>query len=242
MAIQPDSSHTHRRHQSRVTATLKALIRTRITTGALVVLPILITIWVVWVVFSWLRWCSEWMVRAVLTSQWLGRQLQSLGMTWTGFTEQELHEPKVQWSVGIFSVALTFFLLYIIGMFAANIVGRRVLDLVDQVVERVPLAKTIYRSIKQILGTFSGDKGQNFQRVALIPSPARRCAASGSSPTSSATPSPAKSSVPSSSLPRLTRPPAICRYSNAAISPSWIGPSRKACAPLCPPAFSNPTF
>ncbi len=174
MAIQPDNLHHHRRHQSRVTATLKALIRTRITAGALVVLPILITIWVVWVVFSWLRWCSEWLVRAVLTSQWLGDQLQSLGMTWTGFTAQELREPRIQWSVGIFSVVLTFFLLYIIGMFAANIVGRRVLDLIDQIVERVPLAKTVYRSIKQIIGTFSGDKGQNFQRVALIPFPSEK--------------------------------------------------------------------
>jgi uncharacterized membrane protein len=62
-------------------------------------------------------------------------------------------------------------LLYIIGLFAANLVGRRVLEILDRTVERVPLVKTVYRSIKQMLSTLTSDQTQNFQRVALVPFP-----------------------------------------------------------------------
>jgi uncharacterized membrane protein len=77
----------------------------------------------------------------------------------------------VQWTVPIVAVLLTFGVLYVIGLFTANYFGRRLINLFEQFVERVPMVKTIYRAIKQILGSFHGDQTRNFQRVALIPFP-----------------------------------------------------------------------
>jgi uncharacterized membrane protein len=71
--------------------------------------------------------------------------------------------------VAAFSVLLTIFLLYIIGLFAANIVGRRVIGAMELILDRVPLVKSIYRATKQIFATFSGEKAQSFHGVALFP-------------------------------------------------------------------------
>ena len=160
-----------KRRGSRIGATVKRLIRTRVTAGLVTILPIMITIWVVQIIFTWMRNSSQWLVEAVLEGRWVGVLPESWGIQWSGFTHEELSLPAVQWSIALFSVLLTFFVLYVIGLFTANIVGRRALELIELIVERVPLVKTVYRSLKQILATFSGDDSPNFQRVALIPFP-----------------------------------------------------------------------
>jgi|GEM_PF-370462 len=83
----------------------------------------------------------------------------------------EILPLRMQLSVSIVSVLLTVILLYGIGLFAANLIGRRVIYGMESLVDKVPLVKTVYRSSKQILATFTGEQGQSFQRVALIPFP-----------------------------------------------------------------------
>jgi len=159
--------------RSRVLGTLRALIRTRITAGLLTVLPIVVTIWLVRVIFGWLRDASIWVVNYFLLSSW-GRELLA---EW-GVPEQALLERglaalplRLQWGVSIFSVLLTFFLLYLIGLFGANVIGRRMIYWLEQIVERLPFVKTIYRTLKQVLGLFGPEKKPGFQRVALVPFP-----------------------------------------------------------------------
>ena len=172
----PDDKPSTRR-PSRITATLKALVRTRVTAGLIVVLPIYVTFVVVKFLFGAMRDASQWVVLALLESKWFHKYVWQLELA----EGEELdlptllgQYPALDWGIAIFSVLLTIFLLYAIGVFAANMVGRRVLDLLDRVVERVPLVKTVYRGLKQILTSFSGDATQNFQRVALIPFPQDR--------------------------------------------------------------------
>jgi uncharacterized membrane protein len=168
-----------KRRGSRIGATIRALIRTRVTAGLFTILPIALTLWVVWLLFKSMRWASQWLVEAILEAKWKAVLPDSWATRWPGFTHEELSQPIIYWSISVFSVGLTFFLLYIVGLFAANIVGRRALGLVDGVVERVPLVKTVYRSLKQIVATFSSQKAQSFQRVALVPFPheGMRCVA-----------------------------------------------------------------
>ena len=167
-----------RRSQSRIWATFKALIRTRVTTGLLVVLPIYITYLLVMFVFGLLRDASLWLIVAFLSNY--GKPFYAqLGIkpeTLEGPVENVFHAlPGYgKWIVSIIAVLLTIFVLYAVGLFAANIIGRRLIDLMENLLDRVPLVKTVYRSTKQILTTFSGDQAQNFQRVALIPFPQER--------------------------------------------------------------------
>jgi len=175
-------SPQRRRRPSRLWAALRALVRTRITPGLIVVLPILITLWILRIVFSWLRDASLWGVVALLDSDWFSRTIWRYesqdGQDLNLYAFLKSH-PVLDWGIDIFCVLLTFFLLYVIGLFAANIFGRRALDMFDHFMERVPVIKTVYRATKQMLSTFSGDQTSNYQRVAVVPFPTDKLRAIG---------------------------------------------------------------
>lgn len=178
----PAADKTHEAHPSRLWAAFKALIRARITAGVITVLPILITIWVIRLIFVWMRDASRWAVLAVLESEWFQKYVWKLELA--GGERLDLQAflaqyPYLDWGIAIFSVLLTIFLLYAIGLFATNIFGRRVLELLDTIVDRVPLIKTVYRGLKQILASLGSDQMQSFRRVVLVPFPQEkmRCVA-----------------------------------------------------------------
>jgi len=192
------SSTPPRRRKSRVTATFKALLRTRITAGVLVVLPIYVTIFLIRFVFSAMRDASLWVVEAYLRSS-LGTPLldrwranvplpvgetesisvatalanleERLGRVPNQEEFLDILPAPIEWAVAIVSVLLTIVILYGIGLFAANLLGRRVINFFESALDKVPLVKTVYRSSKQILATFTGEQSREFRRAALIPFP-----------------------------------------------------------------------
>jgi uncharacterized membrane protein len=171
MAEEP-SATAPRHHRSRVAATLKALIRTRVTAGLLVVLPIWVTILLIKFVFTTMRDASQWVVLALLRADWFQGYLWRMpeGQK-VDLDELLARHPGLDWGIAIFSVLLTVVILYSIGLFTRNIVGRRLIDTFESILDKVPLVKTVYRSSKQILATFTGEQSREFQRVALIPFP-----------------------------------------------------------------------
>ena len=167
--------------RSRIVATLRALVHTRVTTGLLVVLPIYVTFIVVKFVFDLMRGSSQWIVEAYLRSKAGEPLLNTMRIDLAAATAKLGHEPTpdefmlllplmVRWGVAIFSVALTIFLLYAIGLFAANVFGKRMLATMDRLFHQLPLIKTVYSSMKQILATFTGEQAQ-FKTAALVPFP-----------------------------------------------------------------------
>jgi len=69
--------------------------------------------------------------------------------------------------LGIFLLLLV---LYIVGLIVSNIFGRRILRGLEQLTERIPIIKAIYRMGKALSGTLaqSGDS-QMFRRPVLVP-------------------------------------------------------------------------
>jgi len=159
--------------RSRVAATLKALVRARITAGLLVVLPIWVTVLLVRFVFGAMRDASLWAVLGALENTWFQEHVFKIATpNETLEVEQLLRDhPYLDWGLAVFSVLLTILLLYAIGLFAANFFGRRIIGWLETLVDKVPLVKTVYRSCKQILNTLAGGQAQSFQRVALVPFP-----------------------------------------------------------------------
>jgi uncharacterized membrane protein len=49
-------------------------------------------------------------------------------------------------------------LITIVGLFTSNVVGRSVLDLTEGLLQRLPLVKLVYTSIKDLVSAFVGDK------------------------------------------------------------------------------------
>jgi uncharacterized membrane protein len=71
--------------------------------------------------------------------------------------------------------ALSLFILvvtvYLLGAMAAHVVGRRVLGMGERVVLRVPIVKVVYSAAKQVVGTFQGKSADSFKSVVFVEFP-----------------------------------------------------------------------
>lgn len=57
------------------------------------------------------------------------------------------------------------------GMVVANLFGRQIVDAWESLLARIPLVRSVYSSVKQILETIFSSKGQAFRKVLLIEYP-----------------------------------------------------------------------
>ena len=69
---------------------------------------------------------------------------------------------------------LSLTVIFLLGLFGANFLGRRILQAVDTLILRLPLVKSIYGAVKQMVDTFQGPQ-RSFQRVVLVNIPVRGC-------------------------------------------------------------------
>lgn len=70
-------------------------------------------------------------------------------------------------------VILTLVVIFFTGLFAANIIGRRLVEIGDNLMGRIPLVRPIYNGVKQVIDTVFTPGGQSFRKVLLVefPSP-----------------------------------------------------------------------
>ncbi|MFC1965275.1 DUF502 domain-containing protein [Chloroflexota bacterium] len=62
-------------------------------------------------------------------------------------------------------------LVYLVGVVASNVLGKRLIDYGGYLLGRVPIIRPIYNSIKQIVDSFSGSGKTTFQRVVVVEFP-----------------------------------------------------------------------
>jgi uncharacterized membrane protein len=132
-------------------------IRQYILAGVLTVIPI----WVTWLVFSLLLGkLSQWgdpvagaMARSV--SEYAPR----LG-AW-------LSEP---WFNSAIAVLWTVAALYVIGWVATKVIGQRIISAFDALIDRIPLAQTIYGATKRLVAALQR-KPDGVHRVVLLEFP-----------------------------------------------------------------------
>lgn len=74
----------------------------------------------------------------------------------------------------IVNIFFVLTVIFILGLFGTNIVGRRIIAAMNALLMRVPLVNTIYGAVKQVVETFQGP-GKNFQRVVLLQFPVEGC-------------------------------------------------------------------
>lgn len=72
--------------------------------------------------------------------------------------------------LGIATTAVTIML---VGAFATNVLGKRVLQRAESYLLRVPVFRTIYAPVKQLVVAFSPDNEYGFKRVVMIEDPRR---------------------------------------------------------------------
>jgi uncharacterized membrane protein len=72
-----------------------------------------------------------------------------------------------------FGVIFAFLGLTLLGFLAANLAGRSLIALGEAILERMPIIRSIYKSVKQIFETLFSRSGTSFRRVGLIEFPGK---------------------------------------------------------------------
>jgi len=67
----------------------------------------------------------------------------------------------------------TAVVIVLVGMLARNVIGRRVLARGEMWLLKIPVFKTIYSPVKQLIAAFSPDNESSFKRVVLVEDPRR---------------------------------------------------------------------
>jgi uncharacterized membrane protein len=68
-------------------------------------------------------------------------------------------------------VIITLLVIFLTGLFTANVIGRYLLALGDGVMGRIPLVRSVYTGVKQVTQTLFTPGGQSFRKVLLVEYP-----------------------------------------------------------------------
>ncbi len=112
------------------------------TTGVLTLLPLAITIYVFFLVFTFLDSIIGNLIIAIF----------------------DYRVPGAGFAAGIL-------LIFIVGFIASNIIGKQLVALGDNIFQRLPLARGIYSSARQIIDAFTVQGKDAFQKVVLLEYP-----------------------------------------------------------------------
>jgi len=70
-------------------------------------------------------------------------------------------------------------LIFLIGMFASNFVGKKITIWFEKIIGRIPLIKTVYTPVRKIISGLSSEKTESFQKVVLVEFPQKGCKSIG---------------------------------------------------------------
>ncbi len=116
-------------------------------TGLLVLVPVVITFWVL---SSLIQTMDQSLL--LLPEQWRPQQLFGFSM------------------VGLGAI-LTVVIVFVTGLIATNIFGQQLILIWEAMLSRVPVVKSIYASVKQVSDTIFSDSGNAFRKALLIEFP-----------------------------------------------------------------------
>ncbi|MFP3939513.1 MAG: DUF502 domain-containing protein [Thermoanaerobaculia bacterium] len=68
-------------------------------------------------------------------------------------------------------LVMTLLVVLVLGWLSTNVVGRRLISVFENVVQRVPVGRTIYAATKGVLEAVSRDQAEAFTRVVLVEYP-----------------------------------------------------------------------
>ncbi|ATX80806.1 putative membrane protein [Mariprofundus aestuarium] len=83
------------------------------------------------------------------------------------------YRPEILFGVDIpgLGIILALLLIIVIGMLTTHFIGNYLMRLVDRVMERIPLVRTIYKATRQLLEATLSDSSKAFQKVVMVPFP-----------------------------------------------------------------------
>jgi len=123
---------------------MMSALRRWLLAGLLVLLPLMITIWVL-----------NWIIST------LDQTLQILPAHWQPDFLLGVHIPG-------FGVLLALGIVMVIGAITSNFLGRRLMYWWDSLLGRIPIVRSIYSSVKKVSDTLFSEKGNAFRKALLV--------------------------------------------------------------------------
>ncbi len=123
---------------------VRSRIRRYLVTGIVIWLPIVATLFVLGIFVGYLD-----KLVLLLPEKW-----------------QPVH--LIGFAVPGLGVIMALVILLITGFIASNFLGRQLLQLGEDILEHIPLVRSIYSTAKQISDTMFSKKGKSFRKVVLI--------------------------------------------------------------------------
>jgi uncharacterized membrane protein len=128
--------------KARVKRSFGKVLGAQFMTGLLAILPLGVSIWILVWVFNTI----DYILQPLIFKIW------------------DKHLPGVGFGV-------TIIIIFLIGIFARNIIGHRILRWGDSLLDKVPVFRLLYRALRQITTSFSITDNSGFMQVVLVDFP-----------------------------------------------------------------------
>jgi uncharacterized membrane protein len=86
-------------------------------------------------------------------------------------THKDAGKGEMYWYWSLFALVLAALIVTLIGSLARVYLGRQVIQMVDQVMLKVPLLNKVYGAIKQVNDAFTTSKSSSFKQVVMVEFP-----------------------------------------------------------------------
>jgi len=120
----------------------RAVVRRYFVTGVLVLLPLAVTVWLLWRIISAVE----------------------------GGVERLMERLNLTYYVG-YGLLVVIAVIFVAGLFAQNVIGRKLVRFVENLVTKIPFVSKVYLTVQQIRDAFIGREHALFQSVAVIEYP-----------------------------------------------------------------------
>ena len=131
-------------------------LRRSFLTGLVVVLPITLTIYLIWTVIGWIDgWVLPFVPRAYHPNELLR------------------HYFGPDWTYNVRGLGVIVFLVFtiVVGWLAKGLFGRSILKWAEGLVDRMPVVRSVYNGLKQIAETVFSQSSNNFDRACVVQFP-----------------------------------------------------------------------
>lgn len=152
MATSPPRGGPQRRPaaQKRPKPGLLQYARANFLTGLVVVVPVVLTIWLTWAFITLVdQWIVPWVPRA--------------------------YNPSTYTEIDIPGFGLVVFIIFttIVGYLAKRVFGMQLIRLGEGILGRMPIVRSIYNAVKQIVETVLSQSNTSFRQACLVEYPRR---------------------------------------------------------------------
>lgn len=123
-------------------------LRNYFLTGFIITAPLVITIYLIW---SLIEWVDGWIIPYI----------------------PEIYNPDNYFAFHVpgFGLLIALFVITIVGFLTANIIGKSIVSLGENIVSKMPVVRNLYNGLKQIFQTVLSDQSGSFQQVGLLEYP-----------------------------------------------------------------------